>query len=242
MLKRLRHCLTPDMYKTPPIQDDSRYMSVVAKSISDTIDLETRHPEFNADSNANGYMLDFKAGGGFKDDGGDLSRPSGNDNNISSNRAYTYLLQQIATQSPEKFREGIDDVLPGWAESKSNPTSDFFELGFDFWAIPSMREITDMIKDLQLEERWDQLDLWRYSEYLKEGYTGTRYCYQRKHFFSAAALAIHFLKSMSQTQRSRLRESQYRRRDHRRCRRILGPCSCIRSLRSQYGLGWWPAC
>ncbi|KAF5621035.1 uncharacterized protein FTJAE_11375 [Fusarium tjaetaba] len=167
MLERLRHCLTPDMYKTPPTQHDSRLQ---------------------------GWQ-------GIQDDGGDLTRPSGHDNNISSNRAYTYLLKQIANRNPEKFREAINDVLPWWAESKSNPTSDFFELGFDFWAIPSMHEITHTIKELQLEERWDELDLWHYSEYLKEGYTGTRYCYQRKHFFSAAALAIRFLKSMSQTQR-----------------------------------------
>ncbi|KLO78848.1 uncharacterized protein LW93_4169 [Fusarium fujikuroi] len=148
------------MYETP-IQHDSRYMSVMAKSISDTIDLETRHPEYNADLRANFMMEDFKAGCGYKDDGGDLTRPSDHDNNISSNRAYTYLLQQIANRNPEKFREGIDDVLPGWSKSKSSPTSDFFRLGFDFWAIPSMREITDMVKELQLEETWDQLDLWR---------------------------------------------------------------------------------
>ncbi|KAF5572737.1 hypothetical protein FPANT_12863 [Fusarium pseudoanthophilum] len=181
MLQRLRHCLTPDMYKTPPTQHDSRYMSVVAKRISDIVDRETRHPGYNADSNANFYMLDFKDGKGFKDDGGDLTRPSGHDNNISSNRAYTYLLKQIANRNPEKFREAIDDVLPWWAESKSNPTSDFFELGFDFWAIPSMHEITHTIKELQLEERWDQLDLWRYSEYLKEGYTGTSHSLPKEH-------------------------------------------------------------
>ncbi|KAF5598247.1 hypothetical protein FPCIR_3269 [Fusarium pseudocircinatum] len=183
LLERLRHCLTPDLYETPPTQHDSRYMSVAAKDISLTIGAETRHPEYNVDLHANDYMLDFKAGRGIKNNGGDLTRPSGRDNNISSNRVYTSLLQQIANRNPEKFRDGIDDVLPGWAESKASPASDFFELGFDFWAIPSMRETVDMVKELQLEERWDQLDLWRYSEYGKEGYTGIRGCATELEFF-----------------------------------------------------------
>ncbi|KAF5556843.1 hypothetical protein FMEXI_896 [Fusarium mexicanum] len=200
MLDRLRHCLTPDMYKTP-IQQDLRYMPVVEKMISFTVDMEIRHPEYNANCHSNDYMLDFKTGRGMKNSGGDVTRPSEHDNNVSSNRAYTYLLQQIANRNPEKFREAIDDVLPGWAKSQPNPTSDFFNLGFDFWAIPSMHQVVDLVEQLQLEERWNQLDLWRYSEDLKEGYTGTRYCYQRKQFFSAAALAIRFLKNISQIQR-----------------------------------------
>jgi hypothetical protein len=200
MLDRLRHCLTPDMYETPSHQY-SKYMSAIVKRTSDTIALESRHPNCNMDSYANHIMQDFKEGRGIKFNGGDLSKVSVFDNNISSNRTYTYLLRQIANRYPEKFREAIDDLLPGWAKSKSRSASDFFNLGFDFWAIPSLPEVTDMVEQLQLRERWDQLDLWHYSEGLKEGYTGTRYCYQRKHFFSAAALAIRFLNGISQTQR-----------------------------------------
>ncbi|KAJ4103996.1 hypothetical protein NW760_010670 [Fusarium oxysporum] len=200
MLDRLRHCLTPDMYETPSHQY-SRYISAIAKKTSDTIALENRHPNFNMDSYAKHIMEDFKEGRGIKFDGGDLSKVSVFDNNISSKRTYTYLLRQIANRYPEKFREAIDDLLPGWSKSKSRSAFDFFNLGFDFWAIPTLPEVTDMVEQLQLRERWDQLDLWRYNEGFEEGYTGTRSCYQRKHFFSAAALAIRFLKGISQTHR-----------------------------------------
>ncbi|KAF5694823.1 hypothetical protein FDENT_951 [Fusarium denticulatum] len=200
MLARLRHCSTPDMYDTPS-QQDSRYMPPIKQRISDTINFERRRPDCNIHINTDCLINDFKKHWGNTQNGGDMTKVSMHHNNISRNRAYTNLLRQIASKHPEKFREAIDDLLPGWAKSKSSPTSDFFNLGFEFWAIPSLPEITDTVERFELGERWDNLDLWRYSEYEKEGYTGKTYCYQRKHFFSAAALAIRFLKSISQTQR-----------------------------------------
>ncbi|KAF4445689.1 hypothetical protein F53441_10595 [Fusarium austroafricanum] len=188
------------MYETPS-HEYSKYMPAMVKNIADTIALEHRHPNYNMDLHAADLMKEFKEGRDQKCNGGDLTEISVFNNNISCNRTYTYLLRQIANRYPEKFKGAIDDVLPGWAESHSHSVSDFFNLGFDFWAIPSLSEVEDMVEQLQLRERWDRLDQWGYSEMFKEGYTGTRYCYQRKHFFSAAALAIRFLKGISQTQR-----------------------------------------
>lgn len=200
MLTQLRHCLTPDMYDKPSHQY-TRYLPVIIKDIADTINRERRYPKFNAESQETVHIQNFMEHPGENSDAGDPTKLSIYDKNVARNRTYTYLLRKIAMKYPEEFKEAIDKFLPGWTKCKSRSASDFFSLGFDLWAIPSLPEVTDMVEQLQLRERWDLLDQWRYSEIRKEGYTGTRYCYQRKHFFSAAALAIRFLKSISRRQR-----------------------------------------
>ncbi|KAF4953634.1 hypothetical protein FGADI_5970 [Fusarium gaditjirri] len=200
MLIRLRHCLTPDMYNKPSNQY-TRYMQVIIDDIADIIRSERRYPKFNPESLETVHIESFMKHPSDRSSAGDLTKISVYHNNVSSRRTYTYLLRKIANMYPKEFNEAIDKFLPGWSKCKSNPASDFFSLGFDFWAIPSLSEATDMVEQLQLTERWNRLDQWRYSEMREEGYTGTRYGYQRKHFFSAAALAIRFLKSISQEQR-----------------------------------------
>ncbi|KAF9768183.1 hypothetical protein IL306_014546 [Fusarium sp. DS 682] len=198
MLVRLRHHLTADMYEEPSPQH-SLYMPIIMRRINDRIRSERRYPEQDINSNAFSMTLDFKRGPGTKCCAGDLTNLRILDNNISRNRTYTYLLRKIAERQPEEFEEAVEEILPGW--TKSHSALDFFSLGFDLWAIPSLPEVMDMVEQLQMTERWESLDEWYYSELDKEGYIGTRYCYQRKHFFSAAALAIRFLESIPQTQR-----------------------------------------
>ncbi|KAG9498272.1 hypothetical protein J7337_011168 [Fusarium musae] len=200
MLIRLRHCLTPDMYEQP-IKQYSKYMPLVINDIADIIARERRYPKFNAELLETVHIREFMEHPGSGSKAGNPIAISIYDNNVSRNRTYTYLLRKIAHQYPEKFKEAVDNFLPGWMECKSRRASDFFGLGFDLWAIPCLSQVTDMVEQLQLTERWNRLDQWRYSDVGKEGYTGTRYCYQRKHFFSAAALAIRFLENISQTQR-----------------------------------------
>ncbi|KAG5789801.1 hypothetical protein H9Q69_011144 [Fusarium xylarioides] len=200
MLTRLKHCLTPDMYEQP-IKQYSKYMPLIIQEVANDIDRERRLPKFDGEFLETVHLRDFMEHPRSDSNAGNPMAISKFDNNVSRNRTYTYLPQRIANRYPEKFKEAIDKFLPGRTECRSRPASDFFSLGFDLWAIPSLLEVTDMVEQLQLTERWNRLDQWRYSEVGKEGYTGTRYCYQRKHFFSAASLAIRFLKSISQTQR-----------------------------------------
>ncbi|CVL06908.1 uncharacterized protein FMAN_12001 [Fusarium mangiferae] len=200
MLIRLRHCLTSDMYEQP-IKQYSKYMPLIVKGIADIISRERRSPKFNAELLEMVHIRDFMERPGSDSKAGNPLAISIYDNNVSRNRTYAYLLRKIANQYPEKFKEAIDKFLPGWTDCKPRPASDFFSLGFDLWAIPSLPQVTAMVEQLQLTERWDRLDQWHYSEVGKEGFSGTKYCYQRKHFFSAAALAIRFLNNISQAQR-----------------------------------------
>lgn len=113
--------------------------------------------------------------------------------------AIAYTLRLIAEKHPVEFTELIDQVLPGWTDSHS--PDEFFDLTFDPWAIPSLPELVATADQLQAYRLWDCLGTW----YHAEGNEGTGNRYREKLYFSAAAVAIRFLKQLPKHRRLSIR-------------------------------------
>ncbi|KAF4473292.1 hypothetical protein FAGAP_13275 [Fusarium agapanthi] len=83
----------------------------------------------------------------------------------------------------------------------SREGGNFFDLGFDPWAIPSVAEVKDKWGKLRLSFLWERLENWYQMPWKVDGYTGPEYRYKRKYRFSAASVAISLLGHLSQQQR-----------------------------------------
>jgi hypothetical protein len=108
----------------------------------------------------------------------------------SISSAIAYTLRLLAEKHPAEFTELVDEALPGWTDAHS--PDEFFGLTFDPWAIPSLSEVVATADQLQAHRLWKYLETWHHVE--EDESTGNRY--REKLYFSAAAVAIGFLKQL----------------------------------------------
>ncbi|KAF5540087.1 hypothetical protein FNAPI_10628 [Fusarium napiforme] len=195
MLTRLKRRITPEMYEDPDLKY-SQYITVIRKDLARCMaswdrfrDTVPDDPEDSEDSRAFKTLRELR------------SQPatSGTDKTIFFSRAADYLLRQLAEKDPREFLQAIGEILPGWTDSHS--VSEFFDLTFDPWTIPSEDEVKVKLEELQLSSLWETPDRWYQLREKLPGYTGPEYRYQRKTRLSAAAVAIKFLGQISRQQR-----------------------------------------
>ncbi|KAG5792310.1 hypothetical protein H9Q69_008630 [Fusarium xylarioides] len=200
MVCRLGRLLTPDMYEEPS-SEYSQYMPIVMEEVAESIEFWDRRSHLPLEVINMGAFVDsreFRDGAGFRT-GVASMRLRGDDSTVSLKRTRTYLLRQLADKHPTEFSEAIEDILPGWNDSHS--IDEFFNLGFDSWAMPTRSEVKRMVNLMQNTKYWQNGDAWYYLRYGIPGCNGPKYRYKRKYWFSAAAQAIRFPRQLSQQQR-----------------------------------------
>ncbi|KAF5579973.1 hypothetical protein FPCIR_10803 [Fusarium pseudocircinatum] len=194
MVLRLGRLLTPDMYEKPS-PEYSQYMPIVMEEVAGFIRTWDRRTELSTEVRNMQAFVDAKE---FRDGAGRRTgvaamRLRGDDSTVSLKRTRTYLLRQLGDKHPTEFSEAIEDILPGWNDSHS--IDEFFNLGFDSWAMPTRPEVKRMADLMQNTKYWQNGDAWYYLRCGHPGYNGPKYRYKRKYWFSAAAQAIRFLGS-----------------------------------------------
>ncbi|KAF5553585.1 hypothetical protein FPHYL_8678 [Fusarium phyllophilum] len=200
MVYRLGRLLTPDMYEEPS-PEYSQYMPIVMEEVAEFLRIWDRRTELSTEvRNARGFVdaRQFRDGAGSRT-GVAAMRLRGDDSTVSLKRTRAYLLRQLADKHPTEFSEAIEDILPGWNDSHS--IDEFFNLGFDSWAMPTRSEVKRMVNLMQNTKYWQNGDAWYYLRYGIPGYNGPKYRYKRKYWFSAVAQVIRFLRQLSQQQR-----------------------------------------
>ncbi|RKK99899.1 hypothetical protein BFJ70_g17473 [Fusarium oxysporum] len=197
MVLRLRRLLTPDMYEDPS-SEYSQYMPIVREEVEEFIDRESQLPHIYVDARIIAEAREYRYGEGFRV-GVPNMRLRLDDNTVSLKRTRTYLLRQLAEKHPTEFSQAIEEILPGWNDSHS--IAEFFGLGFDPWAMPTRSEVKSMVDLMQMTKYWERADAWYELGFDIPGYTGPKYRYKRKSWFSAAAQAIRFLGQLSHQQR-----------------------------------------
>ncbi|KAF5679497.1 hypothetical protein FCIRC_6110 [Fusarium circinatum] len=200
MVLRLGRLLTPDIYEEPS-PEYSQYMPIVMEEVREFIRIYDRDVHLPLEVR---NMSAFYGAQQFRDDGrttvGVASvRYRKDDSTVSLKRTRMYLLRQLADKHPTEFSQAIEDILPGWNDSHS--IDEFFDLGFDSWAMPTRSEVRRMVDQLQMTRYWHRADAWYQLGLDLPGYNGPKYRYKRKYWLSAAAQAIRFLKQLSQQQR-----------------------------------------
>ncbi|KAF5566474.1 hypothetical protein FNAPI_1098 [Fusarium napiforme] len=200
MVLRLGRLLTPDLYEEPS-PEYSQYMPIVMEEVREFIRLYDQRTNFSIEVRNMTAFCDTQP---FRDDGrttvGVASvRYRGDDSTASLKRTRTYLLRQLADRHPTEFTQAVGEILPGWNDSHS--IDEFFDLGFEPWAMPTRSEVKRMVDLMQMTRCWQRADAWYYLRYGTPGYSGPKYRYKRKYWFSAAAQAIRFLGQLSQQQR-----------------------------------------
>ncbi|KAF5968495.1 hypothetical protein FBULB1_10709 [Fusarium bulbicola] len=207
MLFRLKRRITLEMYKDPDPKY-SQYIPAIRKELArsmaswdrtrDTIPDDAEESE---DSRAFRTLRELRSQPATSGRwwGSTLISHSSTDKTIFFSRGADYLLRQLAEKDPREFSQAIGEILPGWTDSHS--VSDFFNLTFDPWTIPSEDEVKVKLEELQLSSVWETSASWHQLDFKVPGYTGPEYRYQRKTRFSAAAVAIKFLGQISRQQR-----------------------------------------
>ncbi|KAF5675402.1 hypothetical protein FCIRC_7386 [Fusarium circinatum] len=200
MLARLKRLVTSEMYENPDPKY-SQYLSAIKKDIAKAMARFDRHPNVPWDQNVFETLRASREGGSIRSMGMSqaVMSVSPRDGTIFFARAADYLLRQVAEKHPEDFSHAIEEILPGWTDSHS--VADFFDLGFDPWAIPSVAEVKDKWEKLRLSFLWERLENWYQMPWKVDGYTSPEYRYKRKYRFSAASVAIRLLGHLSQQQR-----------------------------------------
>ncbi|KAF5541825.1 hypothetical protein FMEXI_7749 [Fusarium mexicanum] len=191
MLFRLKRRITLEMYKDPDPKY-SQYIPAIRKKLARSMaswdrtrDTTPDDAEESEDSRAFRTLRELRSQPATSGRwwGSTLISQSSTDKTIFFSRVAEYLLRQLAEKDPREFSQAIGEILPGWTDSHS--VSDFFNLTFDPWTIPSEDEVKVKLEELQLSSVWESPE----------------YRYQRKTRFSAAAVAIKFLGQISRQQR-----------------------------------------
>ncbi|KAF5989229.1 hypothetical protein FBULB1_1102 [Fusarium bulbicola] len=200
MVLRLGRLLTPDIYEEPS-PEYSQYLPIVMEEVREFITMCDRHTILSTEITNRFGLFDARQ---FRDDarttvGAASVRYRKDDSTVSLKRTRIYLLRQLADKHPTEFSQAIEDILPGWNDSHS--IAEFFDLGFDSWAMPTRSEVRRMVDLMQMTRYWQRADAWYRLGFDIPGYNGPKYRYKRKYWFSAAAQAIRFLKQLSQQQR-----------------------------------------
>ncbi|KAF5234317.1 hypothetical protein FAUST_7702 [Fusarium austroamericanum] len=209
LLTHLRDLVTPDMYECSN-HSHREYMPAIKREIDRVIALVAERPRMNT--------LVFSRCKMYREDGdppgddywaGSLTTMDRKfkDKTIVFNDTVAYLLRILAKRHPDQFAQAVDVMLPGWPDS--HPASEVLDLKFEPWAIPSHSEAISMAKALRLEGPVDCYTKWgvnAQAAFDDPIFTGTRYQYRKMGFFSAAAVAIRFLKRIPEYQRLNMRK------------------------------------
>ncbi|PNP73687.1 hypothetical protein FNYG_12877 [Fusarium nygamai] len=207
MLTRLKRRITPEMYEDPDLKY-SQYIAAIRKDLARSMaswdrfrDRVPDDSEDSEDSRAFKTLRELRSQPATSRGwwGSTVISHSGTDKTIFFSRAADYLLRQLAEKDPREFSQAIGEILPGWTDSHS--VSEFFNLTFDPWTIPSEDEVKVKLEELQLSSVWERSAKWRQLRVKLPGYTGPEYRYQQKIRLSAAAVAIKFLGQISRQQR-----------------------------------------
>ncbi|KAF5705895.1 hypothetical protein FMUND_11871 [Fusarium mundagurra] len=207
MLFRLKRRITPEMYEDPDLKY-SQYIPAIRKDLARSMaswdrsrDRVPDDSEDSEDSRAFKTLRELRSkpatSGGWW--GSTVISQSGTDKTIFFSRAADCLLRRVAEKDPREFSQAIGEILPGWTDSHS--VSEFFNLTFDPWTIPSEDEVKDKLEELQLSSLWETSDRWYQLKEKLPGYTGPEFRYRQKIRLSAAAVAIKFLGQISRQQR-----------------------------------------
>jgi hypothetical protein len=122
-------------------------------------------------------------------------------------QATEHTLGLVAEGQPEKFTSLIKKALPKWSNWK--PVAEFLNLSLDLWDIPSRAKLAVLGHIFQDNNLWTGLLDWprRGHVFDPQNYAPGSDCigYQEKCRFSAAAVAISFIKRLPLPQRLSLR-------------------------------------
>lgn len=210
LLARLSGLITPDMYHSSnPLYLE--YMPAIKSFIDGYVKTELRLKSEMRDldewHNAIIGTLLMKQHERFsaKDEAPHAMR-SCQDTTILANRAAASVLRTLAGRHPDECSQAIDAILPGWTASHS--IFEVFDLTFVPWAVPPLSEVTRIAKELQLQAVLDRFTRWgtMKAENRDPNYTGPRYLYRDKAFFSAASMAIRFMDRATEQQRLSMRK------------------------------------
>ncbi|CZR46311.1 uncharacterized protein FPRO_11759 [Fusarium proliferatum ET1] len=199
--RHLPFTLNPITFSTEPSPEYSQYMPIVMEEVAEFIRIWDRRTELSTEVRNSRAFVDaqqFRDGAGSRV-GVPSIRLRGDDSTVALKRTRSYLLRQLADKHPAEFSQAIEEILPGWNDSYS--IDEFFNLGFDSWAMPTRSEVRRMANLMQNTKYWQNGDAWYYLHYGNPGYNGPKYRYKRKYWFSAAAQAIRFLGLLSRQQR-----------------------------------------
>ncbi|KAF4946746.1 hypothetical protein FGADI_10950 [Fusarium gaditjirri] len=204
MLTRLKRLVTSEMYEGPDPKY-SQYITVIKSSIAKSLaywdSINDRVTDGSEEYYAFNNLRSLREGICIRSMAMSptIMHVCPTDRNIFFSRVADYLLRQVAEKHPDEFSQAIEEILPGWTDCHS--VSEFFNLGFDPWAIPSTADVKDKWEQLQLSFLWEKLENWYQMNWKMDGYTGPEYRYKRKYRFSAASVAIRLLDRLSRQQR-----------------------------------------
>ncbi|KAF4961886.1 hypothetical protein FSARC_10005 [Fusarium sarcochroum] len=198
LLCRLRRLVTPDMYTELGVKSP-QYMPIIKQKITSVISRDERRRHSYAEFRGS---LDFQQG--FLQPWPYLMRLDWCDNTVSFKRAIAYILRLVADKHTAEFTEALEEILPGWTDT--HLPHEIFDATFDPWAVPSIHEVAQVSKQLQMHILWDRLGSWYQTKEPFPEYEGPTYRYRRKYRFSAAAVAIRFLNQIPEQQRLCIRK------------------------------------
>lgn len=111
-------------------------------------------------------------------------------------------LRLIAEKEPAEFAKLVYEAFPHWVDT--HPAHEFLDLGFSLWDIPSRSELAVVASRLEADNTWQLLEAWYYRPSTDHRPTSIgeplrkakRSRCREKARFSAAAVAIRFLKRL----------------------------------------------
>ncbi|KAF5626577.1 hypothetical protein F52700_8639 [Fusarium sp. NRRL 52700] len=157
MVLRLGRLLTPDMYEESS-PEYSQYMPIVMEEVREFIRIHDRRTDLPLEVR---NMSAFYNAQPFRDDARTTVwvasvRYRKNDSAVSLKRTRIYLLRQLADKHPTEFSKAIGEILPGWDDSHS--IEEFFDLGFNSWAMPTRSEVKRMVYLMQMTSGYPDLN------------------------------------------------------------------------------------
>lgn len=188
LLFHLRLLVTPDMYEHS-IPSFARYMPSIKAELATLISRNVETLPFQPPWRDAHDRL--RVTGGFWS------------NSIILDRAIAHVLKAIANRYPQEFLAAIDQRRPGWSASHS--VMDFFDRTLLPWEVPSLARLTTLAEEWQLVKRADRNAGWYEKDYVDTTSRGPIFQYRRKHYFTAASMAIRFLNRLPEVQRLGIR-------------------------------------
>ncbi|KAG4253404.1 hypothetical protein FPRO03_07364 [Fusarium proliferatum] len=163
--RHLPFTLNPITFSTEPSPEYSQYMPIVMEEVAEFIRIWDRRNELSTEVRNSRAFVDaqqFGDGAGSRV-GVPSIRLRGDDSTVALKRTRSYLLRQLADKHPAEFSQAIEEILPGWNDSHS--IDEFFNLGFDSWAMPTRSEVRRMANLMQNTKYWQNGDVWCYLRY-----------------------------------------------------------------------------
>jgi hypothetical protein len=107
-----------------------------------------------------------------------------------SREAIAFSLRFVAKSQRPKLAKLIEEILPGW--TLDHDPQELLDLTLDPWDIPSKKTLWRIGQILRDDYAWEHIHKWHHG-------------FREKYRFSAAAVAIRFLRELSAEQRQHLR-------------------------------------